>query len=61
MLNNHMKFVICDSSYAITGSFNWLGWKRTEEKRYRHEISVYSEDPDLILELETMAKNLFNG
>jgi hypothetical protein len=56
-----MKFVICDSSYAITGSFNWLGWKRTEEKRYRHEISVYSEDPDLILELETMAKNLFNG
>ena len=39
----HEKFIICDDTFCISGSFNWLSYRGRIDEGYRRETSLYSE------------------
>ena len=45
-VETHQKFIICDDSFCVWGSFNWLSYRGEIDPQYRHESSYYSERKD---------------
>jgi PLD-like domain len=43
--NTHAKVLVCDSTYAIVGSFNWLSFSGDPERTFRDERSTYVAIP----------------
>ena len=55
---NHSKILICDTKYAVMGSFNWLsnsGGSENEERSYIIYNRIFIEE-----ELVEIMKNLYN-
>ena len=46
--NTHAKVLICDQSFIITGSFNWLSFLGDPSRTYRDEQSTLVEIPEHI-------------
>ncbi len=44
----HEKVLICDKSFIIVGSFNWLSFKGDKNRSLRLEKSIYTEDSKVI-------------
>lgn len=44
----HEKILICDRSYIIVGSFNWLSFRGEKLRGLRLEKSIYTEDKGVI-------------
>lgn len=42
-IETHEKFVICDDSFCVWGSFNWLSYRGQRDEGYRRETSLYSK------------------
>ena len=56
----HEKILICDDSFAVAGSFNWLSYRGEDySKTGRRELGVYSEDPSYIEQLRKLVDDLF--
>jgi hypothetical protein len=43
--NTHAKVLVCDSRYAIVGSFNWLSFSGDPQRTFRDERSTYVAIP----------------
>lgn len=52
--NTHIKLLICDDSYYVQGSFNFLSYDGSDD---RNELAQYSEDKKL---LTTLKETYFN-
>ena len=48
---NHAKFLSCDYSYAICGSFNWLSNRELTKNEERLELYVSLINMTLLLQL----------
>jgi hypothetical protein len=46
--NTHAKILICDRSFIVTGSFNWLSFLGDPSRTYRDEQSTLVEIPEHI-------------
>ena len=46
--NTHAKVLICDSSFIVTGSFNWFSFRGDPTRTYRDEQSTLVEIPEHI-------------
>ena len=63
-IDTHEKFIICDNLFCAWGSFNWLSYRGapyTGHRRYRREVSSYSEKKDHITKLKANAATLFGA
>jgi len=49
--NTHAKVLICDSSFIVTGSFNWFSFRGDPSRTYRDEQSTLVEIPEHIDEV----------
>ena len=49
--NSHAKVLICDDTFAIVGSFNWLSFRGAQDRTFRDERSVYVGIPLKVDEL----------
>lgn len=57
----HQKILVCDRSFAITGSFNWLSYKGQKGQGYRRELGVVFRHPDPVNELAEIAMKTWNS
>ncbi len=48
MGDTHAKVLICDDSFCVTGSFNWLSFKGDADRTFRDEQSTLVEQADHI-------------
>ena len=63
-VDTHEKFIICDKLFCAWGSFNWLSYRGppfTGNRRYRREVSSYSEKKGHITKLKAHADALFGA
>jgi phosphatidylserine/phosphatidylglycerophosphate/cardiolipin synthase-like enzyme len=44
----HEKILICDNSYVVTGSFNWLSYRPVKRRGFRFERAIEIIDPEVI-------------
>lgn len=58
-VETHEKFVICDDTFCVWGSFNWLSYRGQRDEGYRRETSSYSERQDDIELWKANAATLF--
>jgi hypothetical protein len=56
--DTHQKILLCDRSFGILGSFNWLSYRGELDAQYRTEISSVFHDPTVI---EKLAKRALQG
>lgn len=48
--NTHVKLLICDESYYVQGSYNYLSFIGDYKKDKRHELAIYSENKDELIQ-----------
>lgn len=53
--DTHEKILVCDRSFAVIGSFNWLSYRGEMDCGYRREASVILRDPASVAELARIA------
>ena len=58
--NTHAKVLICDSSFIVTGSFNWLSFRGDPNRTYRDEQSTLVEIPEHIEDVYQAQLKRFN-
>ncbi len=51
----HQKILVCDRTFAITGSFNWLSYAGQRDEGYRRETGTLFRQADQVRELATIA------
>jgi phosphatidylserine/phosphatidylglycerophosphate/cardiolipin synthase-like enzyme len=51
----HQKILICDRTFAVTGSFNWLSYAGEQDEGYRNETGTLFRHIDQINALATIA------
>ena len=57
----HQKILVCDRTFAITGSFNWLSYKGQRGQGYRRELGVIFRHPDPVNKLAEIALKTWNS
>src|SRR5260370_555576 len=53
--DTHQKILVCDRSFGVLGSFNWLSYRGERDKEYRNETSILLRDPASVIELAQIA------
>jgi hypothetical protein len=51
----HQKILVCDRTFAVLGSFNWLSYRGEQDEEYRNETSILLHDRAAIEELARIA------
>jgi len=51
----HRKILVCDRTFGVLGSFNWLSYRGEQDREYRNETSIMLRDPATIEELARIA------
>lgn len=51
----HRKILVCDRTFGVLGSFNWLSYRGDPDKEYRNETSILLREPATIEELARIA------
>jgi hypothetical protein len=59
--NTHAKVLVCDSKYAIVGSFNWLSFSGDPERTFRDERSTYVAIPPKVDALFNSYRRIFDA
>lgn len=57
----HQKILVCDRTFAITGSFNWLSYKGQKDRGYRQELGVVFRHHDPVNEIAEIALQTWNS
>lgn len=57
----HQKILICDRTFAVTGSFNWLSYTGRRDRDVREETSVLLRRKEDVQNLATIALRLFSS
>ena len=55
---NHGKVLICDNSFMVTTSFNWLSFKGDPKRKLRREFGSFSRNIELIAKTKIHLKEL---
>ncbi len=53
--DTHQKILVCDRTFAVLGSFNWLSYRGELDSQYRNETSILLHEPTSITELAQIA------
>ncbi len=53
--DTHQKILVCDRSFGVLGSFNWLSYRGERDREYRNETSILLRDPASVTELAQIA------
>ena len=53
--DTHQKILVCDRSFGVLGSFNWLSYRGERDKEYRNETNILLRDPASVIELTQIA------
>ena len=53
--DTHEKILVCDRSFAVIGSFNWLSYRGELDREYRREASVILRESASVVELARIA------
>jgi hypothetical protein len=53
--DTHEKILVCDRSFAVIGSFNWLSYRGELDREYRREASVILRESASVAELARIA------
>lgn len=56
----HQKILVCDRTFAVTGSFNWLSYMGTRDADVREETSVLLRGSEDVRRLATIALRPFS-
>jgi phosphatidylserine/phosphatidylglycerophosphate/cardiolipin synthase-like enzyme len=51
----HQKILVCDRTFAVLGSFNWLSYRGEKDEEYRNETSILLRDSTSVTELARIA------
>ena len=51
----HQKILVCDRTFAVAGSFNWLSYVGEVDEGYRNEIGTLFRHPDQVNTLAAIA------
>jgi phosphatidylserine/phosphatidylglycerophosphate/cardiolipin synthase-like enzyme len=46
--DTHAKVLVCDRTFAVTTSFNWLSFRGDGRRSFRDERGTYVSDPRLV-------------
>ncbi len=57
----HQKILICDQTFAVTGSFNWLSYVGERDDGYRNELGTLFRRSNEITELTTIAQRVLSS
>jgi hypothetical protein len=53
--DTHEKILVCDRTFAVIGSFNWLSYRGELDREYRREASVILRESASVAELARIA------
>jgi len=53
--DTHQKILVCDRTFAVLGSFNWLSYRGELDREYRNETSMVLREPASVGELARIA------
>jgi hypothetical protein len=56
-LGTHEKVLVCDQTFCVVTSFNWLSYRGNQQ--LRREKGVYSEDRNVIISVTDDVLSLF--
>ncbi len=59
VLETHEKILICDNSFGVMGSFNWLSYRGDIDEGYRRETGVLLKDRESVQRLIQTATEAF--
>lgn len=54
----HQKILICDRTFAVTGSFNWLSYLGEQDEGYRNELGTLFRRSNEITEIVSIAQSV---
>src|SRR5258708_35795800 len=49
------SILVCDQTYGVLGSFNWLSYRGELDEQYRKETSIVLREPKYVVELTKIA------
>ncbi len=57
----HQKILICDRTFAVTGSFNWLSYVGERDEGYRNELGTLFRRVNEIADLTSIAQGVLSS
>jgi hypothetical protein len=57
----HQKILICDRTFAVTGSFNWLSYVGKQDEGYRNETGTLFYAKQQVMDLAAIALKAFSS
>ena len=57
----HQKILVCDRTFAVTGSFNWLSYAGGQDEGYRNETGTLHRHIDQVNELVNIALRVMSS